>query len=171
MHGSGVEIRRYRSGDASATLAVFIVAVTVTAASDYSPEQIAAWARPERRNPADWDRAMSGRNSYVALVDGEIAGFSDVNADGYIDMMFVAPRYTRHGVARTLLETLEATARESGAQRLSANVSITARPFFEHQGFVAVAKQHPIITGVRMINFHMTKPLEPSGRRLRGPMR
>lgn len=73
-------------------------------------------------------------------------------------------------MARTLLETLEATAREFGAQRLSANVSITARPFFEHQGFIAVAKQRPIIAGVRMINFHMTKPLEPSERRLRDPM-
>lgn len=168
---SDVEVRRYRSEDASATLAVFVAAVTVTASADYSTEQIAAWARPERRNAADWDRAMSGRNSYVALIDGEIAGFSDVSANGYIDMMFVAPKHARHGVARTLLMTLETNARESGTKCLSADVSITARPFFERQGFTVVAEQHPLIAGVRLTNFRMTKPLEPSERRLRDPMR
>lgn len=154
-----VDIRSYRSEDADETLAVFLAAVTVTASADYSPEQIAAWARPERRSVTDWDRAMAGRNSYVAIVNDEIVGFSDVNADGYIDMMFVSPQHTRRGIARSLLTLLEACARDLGAHRLSADVSLTARPFFERHGFEVEAVQRPITAGVQMTNFRMTKPL------------
>jgi len=156
---SRVKIRSYRSEDAGPTLAVFLDAVTVTAAADYSPEQISAWARPEQRNVADWNRAMSNRNSYVALVDGAVAGFSDVSPAGYIDMMFVSSRHSRRGVATALLSRMETEARTAGAVALSADVSITARPLFEHHGFVVVAQQRPASAGVPMTNFNMVKPL------------
>lgn len=154
-----LEIRPYRSDDADATLAVFIAAITITAARDYSPVQVTAWARPEHRNVAEWHRGMAARGSVVAVVRDEIAGFSDVSADGHIDMMFVAPAFTRRGVASALLAFLEARARASAARQLSADVSITARPLFESRGFTVEAVRHPIITGVRMTNFRMTKPL------------
>ena len=41
-----VVIRPYGEADAAATLAIFLAAITETAAADYSPEQIQAWARP-----------------------------------------------------------------------------------------------------------------------------
>lgn len=156
---SHMDIRSYRSEDAQGTLAVFLAAVTVTASADYSREQIAAWARPDRRNVADWNRGMADRNTYVAVVDEEVVGFSDVNVDGYIDMMFVSPRYARQGIAHSLLKLLETHARDLGARRLSADVSITARPFFECHGFNVGAEQHPVMAGVQMTNFRMTKRL------------
>ncbi len=144
-----IQIRAYRSEDADGTLAVFLAAVIETASADYSPEQIRVWSRPEHRNVTDWHRARSSLNTYVAVVDGEIAGFSDVDRDGHIEMMFVSPRYARRGAAKGLLAVLEEIARERGARRLSADVSITARPFFESQGFVLQAEQHPVVSGVR----------------------
>ncbi|WP_207797234.1 hypothetical protein [Arthrobacter glacialis] len=80
-----VAIRPYRLADAADTMAVFLAAVTETAAADYSPEQIQAWARPEARELSTWHAAMHERNSYVATVDGEPAGFSDVDSQGYIE--------------------------------------------------------------------------------------
>jgi putative acetyltransferase len=162
---SGVDplvIRPYRSDDADATLAVFIAAITVTAAYDYSPLQVSAWARPEKRNVSDWNRGMVTRDSFVAVIGDEIAGFSDVSAGGYIDMMFVSPHFARRGVATALISLLESRARTSGARQLSADVSITARPFFESQGFAVEAVQHPITAGVQMTNFRMTKALVDS---------
>lgn len=90
-----VEVRSYRREDASATLTTFLDAINETAAADFSPEQIAAWARPEQRTVPEWDRAMGSRNSYVAVLDQQIVGFSDVNADDYIDMIFVSRRRAR----------------------------------------------------------------------------
>jgi putative acetyltransferase len=156
---SKIEVRPYQGEDASQTLAVFVDAITVTAATDYSPEQVAAWARPGQRDAAGWDIAMKSRNTYVAFVEGDVAGFSDVSDLGYVDMMFVSPRYARRGVASALLAVLEARARDAGAALLSSDVSITARAFFERFGFIVEAEQHPVTAGVQMTNFHMVKPL------------
>lgn len=155
-----VEVRPYRSEDAEDTLALFVASITETASTNYSPDQISAWARPEQRNVSEWDRAMRGRDSVVAVVDEAIAGFSDVSADGYIDMMFVSPRFSRQGVARTLLTQLEQRAAHGGARRLSADVSITARSFFERHGFTVEKEQRAVTAGVQMTNFHMTKVLD-----------
>jgi len=154
-----VEIRLYEHSDAAETLAVFIAAVTETASADYSPEQVQAWAQPERREVGTWHAAMLVRNSIVATIGGELAGFSDVSPDGYVDMMFVSPRHQRRGVARQLLAHVEAQARSEGTPALSADVSITARPFFERHGFTVEAEQHPMKAGVELTNYKMRKEL------------
>ncbi|WP_233193141.1 GNAT family N-acetyltransferase [Cryobacterium sp. Y29] len=154
-----VVIRSYSHADAADTLAIFLAAVTETAAADYSPDQIQAWARPGARDLPTWHASMRERNSYVATVDGVPAGFSDVNSAGYIDMMFVAPRYQRQGVARQLIARVEAHARRAQLTELTADVSITARLFFERHGFTVEAKQHPVRGGVLLTNCKMRKKL------------
>lgn len=154
-----VAIRPYRLSDVADTMAIFLGAVTETAAADYSPEQIQAWARPEARELSTWHAAMNARNSYLVTVDGEPAGISDVDPKGYLDMMFVSPRYPRLGVARLLLADVEAHARAERLTELTADVTITARPFFERYGFVVTAKQHPVMVGVQLTNYAMTKNL------------
>ena len=155
-----IEVRSYRSEDANATLTAFLEAITETAAADYSPEQVAAWARPEQRTVPEWDRAMQSRNSYVALLEKQITGFSDVDSEGHIDMMFVSPRHSRRGVASALLTHLQDHALVHGLHGLSVDASITARPFFERHGFAVVSKQYPVTAGVQMTNFRMTKVLD-----------
>lgn len=154
-----IAIRPYRLADAANTMAIFIAAVTETAAADYTAEQIQAWARPETRELSTWHAAMNARNSFVATVDGEPAGFSDVDSQGYIDMMFVSPRFLRLGVSGHLLAHVEAHARAERLAELTADVSITACPFFERYGFVVEAKQHPVMVGVQLTNYAMKKYL------------
>lgn len=110
---------------------------------------------------------LDGR-SFVAIIGGQMAGFSDVSDDGFVDMMFVAPTVLRRGVARQLLAYGEHVARARNVRALSADVSITARPFFESQGFVVVAEQRPVKRGVSLTNFAMRKSLEVEGRRRTG---
>ena len=145
--------------DSAATLAVFLDAITVTASADYSPPQIAAWAAPQDRTVTQWGRARASINTLVAVVDGRIAGFSDVNSYGYIHMMFVAPEFGRRGVAHALFEEVESRARSMGATILSTNASITARAFFERHGFYVVAEQHPTLRGISLINYRMVRSL------------
>ncbi|ANP74320.1 Alpha/beta hydrolase [Cryobacterium arcticum] len=157
--GSSATVRPYESADAAGTLAVFLDAVTVTAAGDYSPDQIAAWSAPQERDVAEWDLVRSRLGTVVATVDGEVAGFSDVDDQGYIDMMFVASRFGRRGVAGALLREVERRAGELTVPALWTNASITARPFFERHGFVVVSEQHPVIRGALMRNCRMRKEL------------
>lgn len=154
-----LRIRPYEPGDASATLKIFTAAITQTAAADYAPEHIQAWARPGLRNGADWNHAMLDRNSFVATANNEVVGFSDVDERGYIDMMYVDPEYGRLGIARALLAEAERQAGDFHAESVWANVSITARPFFESQGFLVERQREPSLQGVRLVNFRMRKAL------------
>lgn len=150
-----MEIRPYAATDAPATLSVFLAAVTETASAHYSAEQIDAWARPAKRDLNQWNLARKSHNTYVATIGVEVAGFADVGDDGYIDMMFVAPKFGRRGVAAALLAHLHDVAAGAGASELHTNASITARAFFEQHGFAVVAEQHPVTLGVEMTNYKM----------------
>jgi putative acetyltransferase len=155
-----VQIRPYDELDGESTLATFLTAVTVTAATDYSAEQIAAWSAPDERDCDEWNRARMSSGTIVATVDADVVGFSDVSATGYIDMLFVSPEFTRQGVARALLSAIERRAIAAGATTLSTDASITARPFFQQHGFQVVLEQHPIVRDVRMTNYRMLKILD-----------
>lgn len=156
-----MHIRPYTESDAQATLGVFLSAITETAAIDYAPEQIEAWSRPQERDIHQWNSARLSLNTFVAVSGGEVAGFSDVSESGYIDMMFVAPRFGRQGVASALLSHLQERAMADGVSELWTQASITARPFFERHGYGVTAERHPITNGVRMVNYRMTRQLIP----------
>lgn len=154
---SNYRLRPYASGDAAATLEIFRRAVAETAAADYSPEQVAAWIG--ERSLEEWRDAMRARGTGVAEVDSIVAGFSDVTPSGYIDMLFVHPRYARRGIATALLQENLRRAQLRGATELTANVSITARPLFERFGFEVVEQRRPVRHGVELVNFAMRRPV------------
>lgn len=153
-----ISLRRYESGDAVATLDIFYRAVHVTAAASYSAEQIAVWA-PENIDVESWGRKQITRNGVVAEVDGEVAGFSDVDAHGYIDMMFVAPEYGRTGVASALMSWILVEASRRGARSLSTNASEAAKDFFENHGFAVDEHRRFLRDGVIMTNYAMSRPI------------
>jgi putative acetyltransferase len=156
---ASIVVRPYSDLDAADTLSIFVAAVTETASADYTAEQTGAWADPDGRDLRRWGIAMAARRSFAAIIEAQVAGFSDVSRDGYIDMMFVAPRFLGRGVAWQLLAHGEALAREMNAHGLSADVSITAKAFFERQGFIVEAEQHPVMRGISLTNFKMRKAL------------
>jgi len=156
---TAVGIRDYGPGDAGPTLEVFIDAVTVTGASFYTAAQVEAWADPGNRELAAWHARRSAHGSFVATVDGEVVGFSDVDAAGHIDMLFVSPRLGRRGIATALLREVERRARASGVTMLATDASLVLRPLLERLGFTATAEQHPVMGGVALTNFAMVKEL------------
>lgn len=155
-------LRDYDESDGPLTLEVFRRAIRQTAARDYTPEQVAAWASDEI-DPDGWAARRRSARTRVAEVDGRVAGFTDVDERGYVDMLFVDPAFARRGVATALLRWAASTARELGAVELSTHASLTARPFFEAQGFTVVAEQHPVLRGVALTNVVMRRALEPAG--------
>ncbi|MBW0253180.1 GNAT family N-acetyltransferase [Cellulomonas sp. PS-H5] len=156
--GGALLLRDHTPDDAAATLAVFRRAITVTAARDYTPEQVAAWA-PDDIDPDAWGARRAAARTRVAVRDGAVVGFTDVDAAGYVDMMFVDPGAARQGVARALLDWAVRTAAADGATELTTHASVTARPFFEAHGFEVVAEQHPVRRGVTLTNYRMRRPL------------
>jgi putative acetyltransferase len=151
-----VSIRPYTTHDLDAVIEVFQRAVREVASQDYTPAQIAAWATVDR---AEWEPWRLTRPTWVAEIGGRIAGFTDLEADGHLDMMFVHPDFQGRGVATALLATLEAEAKERKLDRIYAESSITARPFFERRGFRVVRPDTVGSRGEEFLIYRMDKRL------------
>jgi putative acetyltransferase len=149
-----VDLREYTDSDAEATLTVFLRAIRETAAGDYSPDQAAAWAA-EHRDPAAWAAARAAARTQLAIIDGHVAGFTDLDDHGYIDMLFVDPDFGRHGVASALLASVVALARQRGTVALTTYASLTAKPLFERHGFVVTEERHFLSRDVELTNVAM----------------
>jgi len=160
MHpGAPLSIRPYAAADLDGIVAVFLAAVRETASRDYTREQIDAWAQVDREL---WAVRRLGRPTWVALVGQSLAGFTDLEPSGHLDMMYVHPAHQGRGGASSLLEYAEAAARTQGISRIFTDASITAQPFFLRRGFRAVGPNVVEVRGVRMNNFRMEKLLRPA---------
>ena len=156
-----IQIRNFLPGDAAALRAVFHAAVHGLACRDYAPDQLNAWA-PLEHDAALWAACVQSNQSFVAervVAKGatEIAGFADLQADGYIDHFFVAPAHAGQGVAHALMAHIHTQAAQRGITRLWADVSLTAEPFFVKSGFTVEARQQVECQGVVLWNARMVK--------------
>lgn len=137
---------------------LFYDTVTQVNSRDYNPEQIKAWSSG-RDNIAGWTSRLESQHFAVAEEAGQILGFSSIDPQGYLDLMFVHHAHQGRGIATLLIQDILATAQAWGLGRVHSDVSITARPFFERQGFVVVTPQQIMSQGVELTNFKMEKHL------------
>lgn len=147
-----MQIRRYEPGDVGELAELFYQTVHTVNAGDYTQEQLNAWADGNVDLKA-WDRSLREHVSLVAVVDGVIAGFGDIDQTGYLDRLYVHKEYQRRGVATALCDALE----QAAAGDVVTHASITARSFFEKRGYRVLRKQQVIRRGVSLTNYVMKK--------------
>ena len=158
-------IRRYRDTDARATRSIFERAVRVTAAADYTAEQLAAWVPEDRADTVldDWAARRTAVTTWVAELDDSVVGFTDLDVKiGYLDMLFVDPDAGRRGVGSALIRHVLDEARAVGLREVTVQASRTAQPVFARHGFVVVREQRVERRGVLIENAVMRIPLDAS---------
>ncbi len=129
-------IRSYEAADLDAVIAVFVRSVREVSARDYNQAQVDAWAQAD----GDWWGVVrASRPTWVAVMGEDVVGFSDLEPDGHLDMMFVHPTHQSRGIAASLLSAVEAATGGQGLCAFFTEASLTARPFFERRGFELVA--------------------------------
>lgn len=151
-------VRLYNASDFDAVIALFRYAVRTIASQDYTYEQVMAWA-PDEINSQKWVMKLTNKLTWVALIGDKIVGFTDLESDGHIDMLYVHADYQNQGVASRLLETVESKARNALLSQLYTEASITARRFFERRGFQIITSQTVRFGGQEFLNFRMQKQL------------
>jgi putative acetyltransferase len=104
---------------------------------------------------------MAGRRSLVAEEASEVVGFAELEGDGHLDMLYLRGDAVGRGVGWRLYSEVEREARSLGLGRIFTEASITARPFFERQGFRVVREQTVSRRGVEMTRFAMEKLILP----------
>jgi len=157
-----VTLRSYQPNDGPALLALFRDTIRRVNSRDYSPPQVAAWASDDI-DTVQWFGRFAGRFVPVAEEDGRPVGFAELEPDGHIDRVYVSADHQGRGVGRQLLAAVVAEARRVGLARLFTEASITARPFFEGQGFVVLAPQVVTLRGVEFVNYRMERVLAEPG--------
>jgi putative acetyltransferase len=153
---TSLSVRMYEPADQDATIAIFIGAIRRIANKDYDRAQIDAWAQVDRDL---WEKRCLSRPTWVAVLNGATVGFTDLEPDGHLDMMYVHPDHQGVGVATLLLTTVESAAKAQNLSQLFTEASMTAKPFFERRGFSVLAPQRVETRGQIFINFRMQKTL------------
>ncbi|MEB2846510.1 GNAT family N-acetyltransferase [Rhizobiales bacterium RZME27] len=147
-------IRLYQQNDLDDVISVFLSAIRETGSRYYSPSQVDAWARVDRDL---WERRRMEKPTWIAELEGQVAGFTDLEPDGHVDMLFVHPKFGGRGVASRLLFTAETYARENGIDRLYTEASLAARTTFERAGFDVIEQEIVHRNGEDFIRFKMQK--------------
>ena len=100
-------------------------------------------------------------NQYVGAFNEQnyLIGFSSMNKNGYLHSMFVHKDWQGKGVATQLLYEVEKIARQYEVKEITSDVSKTARPFFEHKGYVVECEQKQQANRLKLTNYKMKKIL------------
>ena len=126
---------------------------------DYSQAEVEDWAScgDNLANIKD----MIKTHYFIVAVNqqSEIVGFSSITPQGYLHSMFVHKDFQGKGIAIMLLNEIEQYAITNGIVRITSEVSLTARPFFEKRGYIVEEEQKRKANQLSLTNFWMAKQM------------
>lgn len=152
-------LRPYQKEDITAIQLLFRETLTRSNYRDYSPVQLAAWMKGIASENLWHEKLASGTTVLAVDKNGDPQGFGMLTKDGVIDFLFVHPDWQRKGIGLLILNELECHAKMLGLSFLESDVSITARDFFENNGYEVIVKQELYRNGAILENFKMKKTL------------
>ena len=124
---------------------------------DYSQAEVEDWAScgDDLSNIED----MIKTHYFIVAINQqlEIVGFSSITPQCYLHSMFVHKDFQGEGIATMLLNEIEQYAITNGIIRITSEVSLTARPFFEKRGYIVEEEQKRKANQLSLTNFWMAK--------------
>lgn len=148
-------IRKYLPSDCKYLVELFYQTVHSINAKDYTAEQLNAWTTGNA-DLEKWHRSLTEHFSLVAMKDGIITGFGDIDRTGYLDRLFVHKDYQNQGIATAICDKLELAFEVS---KITTHASITAKPFFLHRGYSVIKEQQVVRSNISLTNYIMEKQL------------
>jgi GNAT superfamily N-acetyltransferase len=153
-----VRVREALPTDAAEMATLFFETVHAVNRRDYTAEQIEAWA-PQPWKADQWAARQAGKTVAVAVDGDRVLGFAEFDPHGHIDCFYTHKDRQGQGIGSLLLADLERRAQARGVSTLTADVSITAKMFFERRGFKVLREQQVVRRGVALTNYAMDKRL------------
>ena len=135
-------------------LEVFESSIKTIASKDYSPAEIKEWLK-STKNYSRWESLISEQVVFMVVKENKTVGFGSLKNSDYIDFMYVHGQHQKQGIAQSILDALLQKAKDQGTRIITSDVSHTARPFFEKNGF-SVVHQNENKRGTEvLVNFKM----------------
>ncbi|WP_343659558.1 GNAT family N-acetyltransferase [Chryseobacterium sp.] len=153
-----ITIRKGNETDLPEMLSLFKTSIDEVCKKDYDQHQLEAW-KSGADNKERWIKVIRDQYVLVAVSGNQIAGFCTLDQGNYIDLLFVHKDYQQKGIASILYNEVEKEVRLHHQMQITADVSKTARPFFERIGFHVIQEQEVNIKGIALTNYKMAKNL------------
>ena len=127
---------------------------------DYSKAEVEDWA--SCGNDISHIKEMIRTYFFIVATNQQlqVVGFASITQQGgYLHSMFVHKDFQGKGIATILLNKIERYATATGIIRITSEVSLTARPFFEQRGYIVTEEQKRRANQLSLTNFWMAKNL------------
>jgi putative acetyltransferase len=156
----GVCLRRAEFRDIPALKQLFQETVLSVNRQDYTEEEVTDWASCGD-NDERWEQIVLAHYTLVAKNEkGNLLGFTALSAEGYLNSIFVHKDFQGQGIASALYSLVEKRARAEGVNAITADISLTAYPFFKGQGFVVEEVRSRKANRLCLKNYRMVKYME-----------
>ncbi|WP_323145053.1 GNAT family N-acetyltransferase [Massilia phyllosphaerae] len=156
---AGYTLRLYQRSDAENLARLYERSVSYYGPTAYSTAQVKAWAGTVS---AEKIRERSGDGRHVIVANdlaGNVLGWVDLEADGHIDFLYIAPEAHGRRLGSRLYCAVEQHARSRSMPLLHVEASELARHLFAKQGFTLIRRNELSVCGVAIHNFSMEKLL------------
>lgn len=145
-------IRKYESTDCKELAELFYNTVHTINAKDYTKEQLDTWASGQV-DLEKWDQSFQEHFTVVAVENGIIVGFGDIDTTGYLDRLYIHKNNQRKGIATAICDQLESKVQG----KIVTHASVTAKPFFEKRGYKVLKEQQVVRKEIFLKNYVMEK--------------
>lgn len=153
---SELNIRKANDEDIEGLKKLFRETILSVNIKHYNQQQLDAWVSVV--NNTDFlKEQVKEQHFFIAEKNSVILGFASITDDGYLDFTFVHKDHQREGVGKTLFTHLLDLAQSLGIDEIYTHASITAKPFFEQQGFTVEGENIAYRKNVELKNYKMVR--------------
>lgn len=131
-------LRRFKEEDTKQLCDIFHDTIHIVNKDDYTPAELEAWAPSNSYDEASYKKdteRWNRINPFVVVENGIPIGFAELEEGGHINCFFVHHDYQGIGVGTMLLDACMNEAAKLRYNKVHAEVSITAKRFFQKKGF------------------------------------
>jgi len=151
-----IKIRIFKLSDAVSLARLHRGTIRSINKKDYSQKEIAAWSG---RTSAKRFRNLAKLNvRYVAVENNKIVGFGDYKNNELMGL-YIHKNVIGKGIGTQLLKKIEREVYDNGKRALTCISTITARSFYEKNGFKVIQKTMHKIKDQKLAVFLMRKRL------------
>jgi GNAT superfamily N-acetyltransferase len=140
-------VRKATTDDADAACDVLRRSIRELCFIDHQNDEraLSAWLENKTsENIRNW-LTSSLNHGVVAVREGHVCGFAMIAKSGTVTLCYVVPEVQHLGVGRKMLQDLEAQALRWGLRSLNLESTLTAKPFYERNGYTAANEPVSVI--------------------------
>ena len=150
-------VRKYKPEDVQELANIYYNTIHLINIQHYSQEQVDVWAPESSLEMEGWAKKFTRTKPFIAVVGNEVVGFAEFEPNGHIDCFYVHHNWIGKGVGKALMRAILTRAGELNIATIFSEVSITAKPFFESQGFIVLTEQTVAKKGIELTNYKMER--------------